>query len=87
MSRVSKPDKFMNTNKYPASVTNTGKLERSKAEYTDYTKANTLTSWLFLKYDMSYKTYRNKSKVRRDGLRQEYIEDTGNMLKDNYVDT
>ena len=52
-------------------------MKRYKGENADYTKASTLSSWLFLKYDMSYKTYRNKSKNRRDELRKEYMYDTG----------
>ena len=70
MSRVRKPNnKYMNDTKYPASVTNPSKMVRIKGENSDYTKASTLNDWLFLKYDMSYKTYRSKSKARRDELR------------------
>lgn len=36
-----------------------------------------LSEWLNAKYGMSYKTYRNKSKSRRDELREEYADDTG----------
>lgn len=67
----------MNENRYPASVTNLSKMVRLKGENADYTKASSLTDWLFLKYDMSYKAYRNKSRNRRDELRVEYMEDTG----------
>ena len=78
MSRVRKPgNKFMNTNKYPSSVTGLSKTTRIHHEEEDYHKASTLSQWLFVKYDMSYKTYRNKSKTRRDELREEYAEDTG----------
>ena len=63
MSRVRKPgNKYMNTSKYPPDVINSSKMVRIKGENPDTTKAKTLTDWLFLKYDMSYKTYRNKSK-------------------------
>lgn len=82
MSRVRKPgNKYVNENKYNHSVTDTPKMQRSKAEKTDFTKAKTLSSWLFLKYDMSYKTYRNKSKARRAELREEYLSDTGNPTR------
>ena len=75
MSRVRKPGKYTNTNeKSPWAV---GKIKRLKAEKTDYTKADTLTSWLFLKYDMSYKTFSRKSKAKKDSLREEYVRDTG----------
>ena len=78
MSRVRKPgDKFLNATKYDHTVTDTSPMKRYKGENADYTKASTLSSWLFLKYDMSYKTYRNKSKNRRDELRKEYMYDTG----------
>ncbi len=41
-----------------------------------------MSHWLFVKYDMSYKTYRNKSKERRDELRIEFEADTGVNLAD-----
>lgn len=82
MSRVRKPrDKFMNRTHYDHSVTNTSPIRRYKSDHVDYTKAESLSTWLFLKYDMSYKTYRNKSKPRRDILRREYTEDTGKELR------
>ena len=39
-----------------------------------------MSHWLFVKYDMSYNTYRNKSKSRRNELRQEFEADTGVVL-------
>lgn len=78
MSRVIKPNKFMNTVKYESSVTGPSKMTRIHLENEDYHKAGTLSSWLFMKYDMSYKTYSNKSKKRKDELRAEYVADTGN---------
>lgn len=78
MSRVRKPgSKYMNTNKYDSSVTGPSKMVRVHADGEDYHKASSFSSWLFMKYDMSYKTYRGKSKARRDELREEYAEDTG----------
>ena len=78
MSRVRKPgNRFMNTNKHPPSVTGPSKMIRIKGSNADHTKASSLTDWLFLKYDMSYKTYRNRSRNRRQELRREYAEDTG----------
>ena len=67
----------MNVTKHDHTVTDVSPMKRYKGENVDYTKADTLSSWLFLKYDMSYKTYRNKSKNRRDKLREEYMHDTG----------
>lgn len=84
MSRVQKPKhKYMNTNSYPPSVTNPSKMIRIKGENADYTKACSLTDWLFLKYDMTYKTYRNKSKNSRDKLRLEYMQDTGKGISEH----
>ena len=78
MSRVKKPgNKFMNTSKYPSSVTDISKMTRIHHEGEDYHNAKTLSAWLFMKYDMSYKTYRNKPKTRRDNLKDEFFVDTG----------
>ena len=76
MSRVKPGNKFMNTNKYDSSVTGPSKMVRIHHDGEDYHRATTLSSWLFTKYDMSYKTYRNKSKVRRDELKHEFLMDT-----------
>lgn len=84
MSRVRKPGgKYMNTPHYDSSVYGPSKLERIHHEGEDYHKAATLSYWLFAKYDMSYKTFRNKSKNRRDELRKEFEEDTGRSIMDN----
>ena len=78
MSRVRKPGgKYMNENRYDSSMYGPSKMVRIHHEGEDYHKATTLSQWLFAKYDMSYKTFRNKSKNRRDELRQEYEFDTG----------
>lgn len=78
MSRVRKPGgKYMNENQYDTSMYGPSKKVRIHHEKEDYRKATTLSQWLFAKYDMSYKTFRNKSKNRRDELRQEYEFDTG----------
>lgn len=71
----------MNVSKYDSSVTSPSKMVRIHADGEDYHKASSLSSWLFIKYDMSYKTYRNKSKARRDELRDEYVNDTGNDIR------
>lgn len=82
MSRVNKPgNKFMNTAKYDSSVTGPSKMIRIHCEGEDYHKAKTIAQWLFVKYDMSYRTYRSKSKNRRDELRAEFEADTGVSLK------
>lgn len=77
MSRVHGHNKFMNTTRYDSSVTGPSKMTRIHSPNEDYHKASSLSSWLFMKYDMSYKTYRNKTKARRDELRAEYNADTG----------
>ena len=83
MSRVRKPgNKYMNTTKYDRAVTVPSKMVRIHCEGEDYHKAKTIAQWLFIKYDISYKTYRNKSKSRRDELRREFESDTGVNLKE-----
>lgn len=77
MSRVHGHNKFMNATRYDSSVTGPSKMTRIHSPNEDYHKASSLSSWLFMKYDMSYKTYRNKTKARRDELRAEYNADTG----------
>ena len=81
MSRVHGHNKFVNIARYDSSVTGPSKMVRIHVEGEDYHKAPDLSSWLFMKYDMSYKTYRNKSKNRRNALREEYVMDTGNDLR------
>ena len=86
MSRVNKPgSKFINKTKYDHSITDASALKRYKSEHVDPTKAGTLSTWLFLKYDMSYKTYRGKSKKRRETLRAEYEADTGVMREGEWL--
>jgi hypothetical protein len=77
MNRVRKPNKFMNTVRYDSSITGPSKKIRIHCDGEDYHKAKTLSQWLFVKYDMKYKTYRSKSKNRRDELRREFELDTG----------
>ena len=77
MSRVKGYNKFVNTVRYDTSVTNTSKMARIHHDGEDYHKCITLSHWLFVKYDMTYKTYRNKSKNRREQLKEEFHNDTG----------
>lgn len=77
MSRVKGYNKFVNTVRYDTSVTNISKMTRIHHEREDYHKCITLSHWLFVKYDMTYKTYRNKSKNRREQLKEEFHNDTG----------
>ena len=79
MSRVHNDQKYMNVSHVPGAA-NASRVTVSKDANADYHKATTLKSWLFLKYDMSYKTYRNKKKERRIQLQEEYKVDTGNLL-------
>lgn len=71
----------MNTTHYDSSVYGPSKVTRIHCEGEDYHKAKTLSHWLFVKYDMSYKTFRNKSKSRRDELKMEFEADTGVLHK------
>ncbi len=76
MSRVRKPGKFMNENKYSASVTGPGKQTYVATPDADYTKAHNLSTWLFQKYQISYKAFRRKSAEKRKQLREEFWTDT-----------
>ena len=84
MSRVRKPNKFVNTPHYDNSVYGPSKKVRIHHSDEDYHKAVTLSQWLFTKYDMSYKTYRNKSKSRRSELKAEFVSDTGIITTSKY---
>lgn len=77
MSRVKIGEKFMNVTHYDSSVTGPSKKKRIHFEGEDYHNAKSLSTWLFIKYDMSYKSYRHKSKARRIELRNEFFNDTG----------
>ncbi len=80
MSRVKKPNKYVNTSTHPSGVLNSGKTKKTFGKNADYHKAKTLSDWLLIKYSIPYKTYRNKSKKRRKELRIEYAIDTGNRI-------
>lgn len=77
MSRVRKPrNKYMNETHYDNSIYGPSKMVRVHVEGEDYRKSDSISLWLFRKYDMKYKTYRNKSKDTRDRIRAEYEADT-----------
>lgn len=81
MSRVRKPDnKWCNMPKHSSEFYNALPMIRSKGPDVHPEKAATLSSWLFLKYDMSYKSFSRKSKSRKDALRKEYESETGNTI-------
>lgn len=80
MSRVKADNKHMNVPKHTSKVAGPSKVVRVHSPAEDYHEAPTLVSWLFMKYDMSYRTFRSKPVRRKDTLRQEYIEDTGGYL-------
>ena len=42
-----------------------------------YKNAPSPTEWLLLKYGITYKQYRHKSKTRREALKEECMRDTG----------
>lgn len=81
MSRVKHGQKYMNTPKNEGEQ-NPSKITRTMGDSADYRKAGTLSSWLFLKYNMKYSTYKSKSKARKQALRDEYYKDTGRTGKD-----
>ena len=72
MSRVHTDQHFLNIFHKNDSNFGPSKMTRIKGPNPDYRKAATLSSWLFLKYDMSYKAYRRKSANRRQELREEF---------------
>lgn len=83
MSRVRKPkNKFVNSVLYENLVYSSSKVTHVHHESDDYYKVKSLSDWLFVKYNISYKTFKNKSKKRRDELRAEFEADTGVNLQD-----
>ena len=76
MSRVKIGQKYVNENKYNSIITGPSKLIRIHSENEDYHNCIKLSHWLFVKYDMTYKQYRNKSKNKRNELRKEFEKDT-----------
>lgn len=76
MSRVRSDQKYVNISRKEDFCTGPTKIIRSKGPNPNWHNAKTLTSWLFLKYDMSYKQFQRKSKSKRDKLREEYNFDT-----------
>lgn len=80
MSRVHTGQKFVNMPEYHGSVINASTMIRIHANGEDFHYASSLSSWLFIKYNMSYETYRHKSRHRREELRKEYLEDTEALL-------
>ena len=77
MSRVFKDQKHVNMPKRDGATTGPSKIKKSFGPNADFRKVKSLSDWLYLKYDMSYKTFMRKSKNRKDALRAEYFEDTG----------
>lgn len=57
-------------------------IRTGKAPNEDYCESETLTEWLRLKYNMSYKSYRREPKSEREMYRIEYMLDTGRDLPD-----
>ena len=76
MSRVFNWQKYVNMPTRDVSITGPSKIKRMCGTNANCKKACSLTSWLFLKYEMTYDQYRKKSKTKRDALRQEYLDDT-----------
>lgn len=76
MSRVRDDQKYVNISRKEGFCTGPSKIIRSKGPNPNWHNAKTLTSWLFLKYDMSYEQFQGKSKDKRDQLRKEYKIDT-----------
>lgn len=78
MSRVRKlKNKYMNSSSYSSYITNTSGKKSIHSETEDCHKCKTLSYWLFVKYDMSYGAYRNRSANRREELRAEFRRNIG----------
>lgn len=77
MSRVWTGQKHINI-AHKSDFCTVSKMKRLHFKGEDYHKAVSLSQWLFMKYDMLYKTFRRKLKKRRDELKNEYREDTKN---------
>lgn len=78
MSRVRIGQKYMNISHPDGFNGGPSKMKRIHSEKEDFHNVSCLSHWLFVKYNMSYKAFRNKSRKRRDELRDEYVRDTGN---------
>ena len=59
------------------------KFKRLKAPEYDYTKTGMLVTWLFLKYDLSFTDYENKTKRERKMLQEEFFSDTAEYRQDD----
>lgn len=81
-SRVRRSQKYMNVSGRQHGDVNPSRVRRCKDGPTDFHKATSLTSWLFLKYGLTYKQFRNKSSADQYVLRAEYTEDTGRQIYD-----
>ena len=77
MSRVIKPcNKYLNLPHHESKNVSPSKVRVSYIEGVDYHKATSFKSWLLIKHQMKYTTYRNKTAARRHSLRAEYEQDT-----------
>lgn len=77
MSRVWRPYcKYVNSPKYAPSVYQPSKITViQKGTRKTQGQIPSLTAWLDIRYGMSYKAYRGKSRKRREELREEYEEE------------
>lgn len=82
MSRVWRGQKHLNIVHSENFNGGPSKMVRIHSPAEDYHKASSLSSWLFIKYDITYKAFQGKSKAKRDALRKEYMVDTGNADPD-----
>ncbi len=52
-------------------------MQKTAKKTKPFRKASSLTEWLSVKYGITYKQYRNKSKKSRTELKEECMRDTG----------
>lgn len=78
MSRVSKPNKYMNTPKHDPSITNPSKVKRTyRMGVGNYFDAECISEWLAIKYGMTYAQYKRRPQEERAKFQKEYTKDTG----------
>ena len=81
MSRVFPNNKYLNLPRNFPEYYAPKEISFTRGDHGDYTKARTLTRYLFLRYGMSYKTFKEKSARRRNKIREEYYNITGQKPK------
>jgi hypothetical protein len=80
MSRVFVGQKHINLPKLDSTITSSSKIKQYFGSNTDFTKATSFKKWLLMKYGIAYKQFNHKSRNKKNALRAEYFNDTGNII-------